>query len=313
MRGKREATHSVHYLGRQKLDEMFERGKSTSKHKDKIANKASGQGYVPDASKIYIDHTLHDYAKHWEDYCDAMRAADFKVDGHRPRTLDEAAKFMPDYIDILKSRPGKTPGSTYSAWTIRAYFAGCAKVLGLSAKDYDLPTRRRRDIVRSRGTAARDKHFSEKNNAELVNFCKCTGLRNKSELQKITGANLTTDKDGNPAIRIVGKGKKERISRIIGTPEQIQQVVQRMQNAGDNKVWPHVPSCADIHDYRAVYAQNYYNMLARDPKDIPLKERYCCKGDQKGKWYDRKAVIEVSKQLGHARANVIVEHYLGRH
>ena len=312
MRGPRSETHSVRYLGRVKLDQMFQKGKSTSKHVDKIQNHNCGLGSVPDPEKIYIDKTLHSYAKAWDDFCDTMRDADFKVDGHRPRTLEEASLFMPDYLNIIKMRPGKKPGTTYSAWTIRTYFSGCAKVLDLSASNYPLPIRRRAAIIRSRGTAERDRHFSETKNAELVTFCKCTGLRNKSELQQITGDCLAIDNDGNYAIRVVGKGKKERVSRIIGTDEQISAIVNRIMAAGENKVWPHVPSCADIHSYRAVYAQDLYEMLARDPKDIPENERYCCRKDQKGKWYDRKAVLEVSKQLGHSRANVVVEHYLGQ-
>ena len=312
MRGKRSETHSVHYLGRVKLDEMFQKGKSTSKHLDKIQNHLDGLGSVPDPEKIYIDNTLHDYARAWDDYCETMKTADFKVDGHRPRTLEEAALFMPEYIELIKKRPGKKLGATYSAWTIRAYFSGCAKVLDLSASDYNLPIRRRADITRSRGAAERDRHFSKKNNAELITFCKCTGLRNQSELQKITGDCLVVDDDGNYAIRVIGKGKKERVSRIIGTEEQINQVVRRIMAAGENKVWPHVPSCADIHGYRACYAQALYAMLARDPKEIPESERYCCRKDQRGKWYDRKAVLEVSKQLGHSRTNVVVEHYLSQ-
>ena len=312
-RGKRSETHSVEHQGKVLLDHMLKTGKGTSKYKDKLANAAAGKGYVPAEDKIYITSTFTDYMKSWEDFCKTMKESGYKADGHTPRTFEEAKGFVPAYLDILKERPGKKPGTKYSAWTVRKYFAGVGKVLGVSAKDYDLPTRHRKDIIRSRGTAARDAHFSEKNHADLVEFCCCTGLRNASELQKITGNNLVKGADGSYYIHVIGKGKKERVSPIVGTPKEVQRVIERMQAAGDSKVWSHVPSCADVHDYRAVYATRLYNQLARDPKDIPLKERYCCRADQKGKWYDRKAVLEVSKALGHARENVIVEHYLGRH
>ena len=310
MRGKRSETHSVEYVGRMTLVGMFMEGKGTSKHSDKQHNREDGLGAVPDPDKIYLDGTLHDYEKAWHDYCQSMKAANFKVNGHKPRTLEEAALYMPSYIEEMKLRPGKRPGSTYSAWTIRAYFSGCAKVMGLSAKDYNLPERRRQDITRSRGEAVRDHKFSQEKNADLIEFCRCTGLRNASELQKIKGDCLRVNADGEYMIHVVGKGKKARDAKIIGTPEQIGKVVDRIQNAGDNLVWPHVNSKIDVHDLRADYAQAYYKSIAREGKDVPLEERYCCRGDLKGHWYDKVALLEVSKALGHERENVIVSHYL---
>ena len=309
--GKREESHNVYHQGKNKLNSMYRYGKGTSKYKDKLANASQGKGYIPASDKIYINSTFEDYKKAWADFCCEMKNDGYKVDGHVPHTLDETVGFVPKYIDILKNREGRH--GKYSAWTIRTYFAGVGKVLGISARDYNLPKRRRRDITRSRGHAVRDDHFSKKNNADLIEFCRCTGLRNASELQKINGNCLVYDQNGNPCIYVIGKGKKARTSPIIGTEEEIERVVNRIKNAAEKPVWPHVPSCADIHDMRAEYAQKLYNDLARDAAEIPQKERYCCRGDQKGKWYDRKAVLEVSKALGHSRANVVVEHYLGRH
>ena len=34
---------------------------------------------------------------------------------------------MPQYLEELKTRPGKKPGSTMSAWSIRSYFSSAAK------------------------------------------------------------------------------------------------------------------------------------------------------------------------------------------
>lgn len=313
MRGKRGETNSVLHQGRAKLNEMFEKGKGTSKFADKKANAVLGNGYVPAADKVYMDRTLHDYDRYWADYYYTMQAVGYKVNNHFPRTLDEAKEFMPHYLEILKERPGNKPGTKVSAWTIRSYFAGIAKVLGLKAKDYYLPLRCRADIRRSRGDAKRDKHFSVEKNAALIEFCQCTGLRNASELQKIRGDCLVVNEKGDYCIRVTGKGKKERDARIIGTPEQIARVVARIKAAGDNLVWPKVPSHADIHKYRADYARAFYDQIARMPEEIPPQERYCCRKDQKGIWYDRIALMEVSRNLGHARANVIVEHYLDPH
>lgn len=306
MRGKRSDTHSVRHQGHQLLEDYFARGKGTKKHLDKHNNPSAMK------SKIYTDTTVRQYHKHWDDYCDSMRDAGYTVNGHKPRTLAEAAGYMPAYIDDLRSRPGSRPGTTFSAWSVRSYFSAAAKVLGLSAADYNLPLRRRQDITRSRIPAERDKHFAAERNAELVNFCCCTGLRNKKELQQIKGSALVDCGNGQYAIRVVGKGGRIRESTIFGTPEQIQLVVDRMRSAGDDLVWPHIHSAADIHAYRAEYACRVYVAYAQDPKTLPPSERYCCRGDLKGYWFDRRAMMIASQELGHSRINVIAEHYLWR-
>ena len=306
MRGKRNETHSVRFMGHQRLEDYFANGKGTKKHTDKHNNPSAMKG------KLYMDSTTNQYHKHWDDFCDSMKQANYTVNGHRPRTFEEAASYMPAYIQDLKSRQGARPGTSFSAWSIRAYFAAAAKVLDLSAADYDLPIRRRRDITRSRKNATRDNHFSEKRNSELINFCCCTGLRSRKELQQIRGTDLIDTGDGQYSIRVHGKGGRLRESIIYGSQEEIQQVVDRMKAAKDELVWPHVHSAADIHAYRAEYACRLYEVYARDPKTLPLSERYCCRGDMKGQWFDRAAMLLAATELGHSRINVIAEHYLWR-
>jgi hypothetical protein len=53
-----------------------------------------------------------------------------------------------------------------------------------------------------------------------------------------------------------------------------------------------------------------YHELARDLDKIPRKERYDCRGDLKGLHYDKKALAEVSQNLGHNRLRVVVDNYL---
>ena len=306
MRGKRADTHSVRYLGHQRLEDCFARGKGTSKHADKHSD--------PEAvrDKLYMDNTCNQYHKHWDDYCDSMRRAGYKVNGHVPRTLEEAAGYMPQYIAELEARPGARPGTTFSAWSVRSYFAAAGKVLGLSASDYALPQRRRQDITRSRGEAARDQHFSDVNNAALVEFCRATGLRNYKELQQVRGTDLRDLGDGRYAIHIHGKGGRWRDAPIYGTPEQVEAVVGRLRAAGEARCWPSVPSCADIHSYRADYAARIYTANARPLQEIPPADRYYCRGELKGYCFDRRAMMVASQALGHSRLNVIAAHYLWR-
>lgn len=296
--GKLGEKNNVLHQGYQKLEEMYQAGKGTSKHKDK----ATGET----ADKIYSDVTLKTYKRSWEDFCRSM-----KEDGFKAKTLAEAAEYMPRYVDKLIERPGKAKGSTMSAWSVRTFFSGAAKVLNLSATDFDLPERRRKDIVRSRGEKIGDRHFSETKNAELIGFCRCTGLRNHKELQQLRGTDLCDLGGGRYKVIVrCGKGGKYRKADIIGTTAEVRAVVDRMLAAGGDKVWPHVHGNADVHSYRADYAKRLYQTLARELKDIPLHERYCCRGDKKGIIYDKRAMRYVSRQLGHERISVIAESYL---
>lgn len=293
-------SHDLTHQGHIVLEGFFSNGKGTSKHKDKI----SGVGF---ANKLYCDKTLKIYKKKWKDYCE-----DLKSQGIKCKSLQEAIAHVPDYIERIMQRPGQRPGSTYSAWTVRLNFAAIAKVLGLSAKDFDLPIRHRANIIRSRDSVLQgNQHFSIEKNRDLVTFCCSCGLRKNKELAVLRGSDLIERTDGSYAIHVrKGKGGKERTVTLYGSDAEIATVVSRMQAAGDDLVWPKIHSHANIHGFRAIYAQRVYSAHARPIESIPRKERYYCRGDKKGVVYDRKAMKIASRELGHNRINVIASHYL---
>jgi hypothetical protein len=173
----------------------------------------------------------------------------------------------------------------------------------LGDKEYvELPERKRSEIKRSRGPAVRDKNFSERNNWELVCFCRGTGLR-RSEMENLKGNECKSyeeliqrkkelentpnkTKQENKELKAIydtleylpkfeyyvfvanGKGGRARYSPIIG-PNQ-QQIVERIKNTPENKkVWEYVPTNADIHSYRSDYATQIYKDFARNIEDIP--------------------------------------------
>lgn len=168
--------------------------------------------------------------------------------------------------------------------------------------------RRRADITRSRGVKKSDKHFSEERNADLVAFCKGTGLRKHKELEQLRGSQLE-QRDG--LWYIVGvKGKGGKIRDIPVYPAYADIVIKCCQKAGDGLVWPHVSTHADVHSYRAAYAAAWYRDLARPVAQIPKKDRYICRNDKAGVTYDKVAMRQVSQFLGHNRISVIAAHYL---
>ena len=194
-----------------------------------------------------------------------------------------------------------------SAWTLQTEAAALNKLYGIkpdNERRFQPPKRNREDIKRSRVSTERDRHFSVTNNAELIQFCKGTGLRREgvetvrgrdlmskqeiaAQIARIeaikpgsrTAADkklLTICKDAqafnDPSheyfVHTKEKGGRERIAPIIG--EHAQEIVDRFKATDpDEKVWQHVPQNADIHSYRGDYATAMYKMYARKLDQIP--------------------------------------------
>ncbi len=160
------------------------------------------------------------------------------------------------------------------------------------------------------------KHFY----ADLVYFCKCTGLR-RAELTALKGNMITYDGDGYLCIDVTvgSKGGRPRLAKIIGDVDRIKEM---MDKAGKNKVFDKIPNGADIHGYRSDYATALYNKFARPIDEIPYdkinkgtgkkyqSDVYVCRGEQKGMRLDKKAMMITSQSLGHSRISVVGEHYL---
>lgn len=298
---------------------------------------------------IYSWDTYRSYLKHccyFVKWCKAQ-----PIDptlGHKPRTIAECRRFAEKWIQSTMDRG-------LSAYTVKLELSSLAKLYGCKTTDFAIvtPPRKRQNITRSRGNAVRDKHFSVENNKDLITFCKCTGLR-RAELAQIRGTDLIVH-EGRLCLDIKRgtKGGRLRISPVIGSEEEIEMVKNLCIAAGDNKVFPKPSENADIHSYRAVYAQRIYDLNKREYKDFRdeiliihkgkfidsyktkndkasnpyfhLTEKgkyvlikgyktvssvYYCRNDQKGKIFDRKALLEASLALGHGRIGVISAHYL---
>ena len=242
--------------------------------------------------KIFSANTYKTYWKHTKYFISYVQE-------NHPEctTLNKAREYVPEW---LQSRVDQG----LSAWTIQAEAKALGKLYGIKPgdKDYfDPPKRNREDITRSRGVRVRDRHFSKSNNAELIQFCRGTGLR-RSELENLKGSDLVhrdqieaeifrleamaanspeIEKHLN-ALRDTrmfnsvyfthvrnGKGGRERFSPIIG--KDAPQIIERIQNTPDDeKVWQHVHQSADIHSYRGDYATEIYKAAARPIDQIPF-------------------------------------------
>ena len=233
-------------------------------------------------------------------------------------TVADCQAHVPDY---LRARCGHC-----SPYTVKLDAAALAKLYRCRSADFgvETPSRTRPGITRSRGPRRMDRHFSESKNADLVTFCRATGLR-RCEVSTVRGCQLFRREDGwyIHVEKKQGKGGRVRDVPIIGTADDVRRVVGLMIAAGSGRVFARVHAAADIHAYRAEYAAALYRMYAR-PLDVckcepfrnPSRRRwdadsvYRCRGDERGRWFDKRAMLIVSRALGHNRISVVGEHYL---
>ena len=235
---------------------------------------------------------------------------------YKCKTLQQARKYAEEWLQMRID-------SNLSAYTIKLELSALCKLYGDTAADYiPTPPRLRKNITRSRGKTARDAHFSEAKNEAFCLFARCTGLR-RAEMKALTYEKLChaemlsqEDKLGKGEdyqwyihVNKMSKGGRPRYAPIIGTPEEVEMVVNIMKRAKSGRVWNRIPQC-DIHSFRAEYATKIYLKHCRPVKSIPKEDRYCCRKDRKGTWFDRKAMLEASRALGHNRVCVVGEHYL---
>lgn len=259
----------------------------------KIGEKKHAYKDDDDTYKKYIFswNTYHEYLKHsiyFTNYCHHE---------HGCKTLEECRQYVDEWLTLR---------SELSPYTVKLEANALAKLYGCSTTDFiKTPDRKRADITRSRGEAERDKHFSEARNSEFVSFCRSTGLR-RHEIENLHGTDLVKDGDRYYIHVRKGKGGKERYALVIG---DVENVVSLMTAAGDGKVFKRVPE-ADIHGYRREYAQAYYDMIARPLETLSHDEKYFCRQDKRGIVYDRRAMLIVSRSLGHNRIDVIANNYL---
>ena len=285
--GHKNKKSLIHQVKETLVDKM---AAGESKHLDKVSG-ITGE-------KIYSFGTLNAYL---QQCCDFVKYAKAE---HKVKTLEDCRPYVNEYLQHSIDQ-GK------SSYTVKLTASALAKLYGCSSKDFiSTPSRCREDITRSRGSAVRDAHFSEARNKALVDFCCSTGLR-RHELAALTGSCLQQDAQGNYQILVKsGKGGKSRLAPIMGTREQIQNVISLCNKAGEEKVFSKIHNGADIHHYRALYCERVYTHHARPISSLQGSERYICRGSQKGTIYDREALRAASRALGHNRVSVVAEHYL---
>ena len=270
--------------GIDELDKMAAYG--NSKQADKRSN-----GGKPLPGKIYSYNTMKNYKQVVFQYCKWAQRE------HGCHHLADARQYTGEYLQ-QRMAAGK------SAWTVRLDAAALAKLYGVetTALGTTLPTRHRADVTQHR-TGASEGHFSADRNRDLVDLCRATGLR-RCEVARLQPADVQRLPDGRVVILVEqGKGGKARIVSALN--DRPAQIAEAAAAAGKAKLFETIPKYAPIHEYRAVYANELYGMIARPTNSIPDKDRYCCRRDKAGTVYDKQAMLRVSLELGHNRLDVV--------
>lgn len=282
---------SYRKTARLRLQAMLKAGLGSKRSKDKAE--------ADTKNKIYSKATFETYKqqfRHFADWLDKAHPEAF--------TLEDARGFVDEYLRHLIELER-------SAYSISTAKAAIAKIMGVEATQFiSTPPRLRANIKRSREVAERDKHISDKKEEELARFTSATGLRRK-EMTMITAEDLFFE-NGQAYLKIDKgtKGGKSRVAKILGkTEEETKHIVKWIQSK-QGRLFNKLSSNYDNHFYRATYANRLYNQLKRDIADIPTQERYVMRKERAGEVYDKQAMLQVSRALGHNRISVIAQSYL---
>lgn len=217
------------------------------------------------------------------------------------RKILEARKYVGIYLEELKDK-------AYSPYTVHTAAAALAKMYECRMEDFgvDLDKRERKVIKRSRQEP--DPEY-ERKHQDIVDFYRGCGLR-RCEMLRLKGEDVYRNEKGEVIVHVrKGKGGKER---FVTARTQYADHILKMAGAvmPKEKVFLTLPGKLQNHRYRGDFAKGLYYELARPLDKIPKDELYIMRKERAGEKYDRVAMLEVSRQLGHNRIGVIAESYL---
>lgn len=234
-----------------------------------------------------------------------------KYDNLEKVTVDH----VKDYLEYRRDYDCVSP------FTLKMERSALSKLLDKSI-EVELPSRDREDIYRSRDEVENDRHFSLKNNHNLIILAKACGFR-RSDLQKACISDFK-EKNGHLYVNIQkSKGGRDRIAPVLTKYEkEVREIIKERENLGKDKLVDKVHSKMDVHSYRREYAKELYAVVKENheiQKEYQKQYRERVE-DVKSNMYHSRGDIEfhglrddiyvVSQALGHNRLDVTVNHYL---
>lgn len=291
---------SIIKLAIERFDGLMAIGDSRFEAKQAAREEAKSRGekiWAFSTGRIHAHKTRVTYQEHTLRFIKWARAGEgIKTLADLDARADELAS---DWLqrEIAAGKSAYTLKTERSA--LRMFFGDRAL-----AGDVTLPERKITDIKRSRGPAARDKHFQPANWQPLIQFEQSVGLR-RDELGRICVEDVQEYRGQLMAHVRNGKGGRPRYAPVLpGHEAAVLAVVQGRDP--EERIFDRLPSAADIHSYRRDYAQALYFYHAPGwPTLPPAKQRRLKPSD-----YNREAAMKVSEALGHSRLDVVLRDYL---
>lgn len=222
-------------------------------------------------------------------------------------TLEEARQHTSQYIEELKL------DKKHSASSINTSISALAKIWGVDSSEIapTIPVKAS-SIKRGRTATARAAAI-ERNHPNLCAELRSCGLRNNKEAQTLKANQVIWDSTHTKvvAVHVKGKGGLWRTAKICEGTRGQELLSSRLQNAnGNDLVFPHIYSGTNVHGFRADYAAWQYAWAMQNGKSTG--ELYHCRGENKGKVYDKGAIDYVNQQVGHGsgRGYTLITNYL---
>lgn len=275
-----------------------------SKHFEKIALKEAAHATglsCPQVRGLFSDGTFATYIKQSDNFIDYVDSTGADV-----KHLEDCRKFIRPYFETMTEKG-------LSSWTIHTRMFALAAVFQCDEEDFsiDLPKRQRKDIKRTRNSTQSITRFLNEKYDNIKTFIIATGTR-RGGMQKLKKNDLIVKPGGDILIHLDEKGGKERWALVL--PEYsdfVKNTFERSPGYGPHReyLFPkgYIPDSMAVHCYRAVYAQKLYQLF--ENRGLGNGNKYYCRKDMKGKSFDKGLLIQVSRNMGHNRCDVIVENY----
>jgi len=268
-------------------------------HAEYLKNGGSKDGYLHPKG-------LFSY-KSFDTYCsDVSTFARWAARNTNAKDSRSAKQYVHKYLKELIAKGRSAP-------TLKKYAHALARAYGCEVKDFgvELPKRRRADIKRSRNEVKSDARFKGERYERVREFARGIGARNDG-LRKLQACDIRERKRGGYEVFLREKGGKERWARVLPDYEEI--VLERFadaRNRGENALLferGELDHHVDVHACRAEYARMAYEQYEREGYETG--RMYRCRNERYGDVYDKGVLIEVSRDLGHNRCDVVVNHYM---
>lgn len=249
---------------------------------------------------IYSYTTLDCYIKETE------RFARWATERFNCKNEKSAKQYVRNYLKENIER-GLSP------WTVHTRAFALASAFQCPVHDFgvELPKRTRTVITQSRLHTKTDEQTKADKYERIREFARATGAR-RGGLERLRANDLREREGGGLEIHLLEKGGKHRWARVNPHREEIvREYFERARERGEDALVferNELSKRLDIHACRAEYAREMYAVY--EAEGCGNGQLYRCRNERRGEVYDKGVLIRVSKDLGHSRCDVVVNHYM---